>query len=194
LWKQFPWADDKVGLKNLLRVGLLHLVAFFMTLTLIGSILVTPTRGSIYQYFISTSDWMFIYFLLRHTPKAGLFILLLVGTTAIALMLPDVVLGGRRSLMQRYLIPSYLGIELAVAYLFASQITSPSSKIKHKRLWQYSLAILFSTGIISCAISSQAENWWNKYNDPIPEVARIINKAEDPFLVADDSSLGTLIA
>jgi len=43
----------------------------------------------------------------------------------LALVIPDLVLGGMRSIQARYLMPCYLGIPLAVAYLLATQITSP---------------------------------------------------------------------
>jgi len=48
---------------------------------------------------------------------------------------------------------------------------------------------LFSLGILSCAISSQAEIWWNKYSSiQNIQLARIINQTTRPILVSDTNS------
>jgi uncharacterized membrane protein len=127
------------------------------------------------------------YFVCRHTPKrVWLFILTLTFTTALALMLPDLVSGGIRSTMTRYLVPTYLGIQLAFAYLFATKITSKPFKIQKQKLWQSAMVILLSLGVISCVVSSQAEAWYNKgpnYNNL--QIARMINSTSQPLLITD---------
>jgi uncharacterized membrane protein len=129
-----------------------------------------------------------IYFLCRQTPKqTWLFILTLIGVTGLVLILPDLILGGRRSSITRYAIPCFLGIQVAVAYVLATKITNINTK-QHKR-WLYSLIALISSGVISCAVSSYFDIWWHnshtnsKYN---PEVARIVNQTERPLLVTDE--------
>lgn len=70
-----------------------------------------------------------IYFICRYTSKkVWLFIITLFGVTQLALIIPDVISGGQRSVMPRFLIPCYLSIELVVSYLIATGIT-PNSKI-----------------------------------------------------------------
>lgn len=131
-----------------------------------------------------------VYFLMKTTPKrVWLFILALVAVTPIILAIPDLILGGRRSGAARYLIPSYLGVQITVAYLLATKITSRA------RLWQLSAIALALSGILSCAASSQAEEWWNKgtASEPaIPQMARIINQANQPLLIVEDSRLSVL--
>ncbi|MFE1746212.1 glycosyltransferase family 39 protein [Coleofasciculus sp. H7-2] len=126
-----------------------------------------------------------IYFLCRNTPKQiWLFILTLIGVPALSLMLPDLVFGGLRSASSRYLIPSFLGIQLAVAYLLAAQLSSKS--FSRRKIWQAMMTLLIVSGVVSCAVSSQAETWWSKvisYSNP--KVARIINQAERPLLVSN---------
>ncbi|MUL36282.1 glycosyltransferase family 39 protein [Gloeocapsopsis dulcis] len=126
-----------------------------------------------------------IYFVCQKSPQqVWLFILTLVGFTAIALALPDLLWGGRRSSVSRYLIPCYLGIHLAVAYLITTQIISAS--FSQRKIWQIITAMLISGGVISCAISSQAVVWWNKYDSyDNPQIARIINQADHPLLISD---------
>jgi uncharacterized membrane protein len=135
-----------------------------------------------------------LYFLFRKTSKkVWLFILILIGCTVVPLFLPDLILGGNRSGTPRYLTPSYLGIQLAVAYLFATKISSISINGWQQKLWQISLATLISCGVLSCALSSQAKVWWNKsHNIGNPEVTRIINQANRPLLVSDAESADLL--
>lgn len=144
-----------------------------------------------------------IYFLCCDTPRrVWLFILTLIGTTALALILPDLISGGLRSTVSRYLVPCYLGVQLAVAYLFATQITSTSIDTQRQKLWRLAMITLVSVGVLSCTISSQAETWWTKYNNyENPQFARIINSASQPLLLSDTKAdlvnfmtIGTLLS
>ncbi|HBB33753.1 MAG TPA: hypothetical protein DC064_18630 [Cyanobacteria bacterium UBA9273] len=130
-----------------------------------------------------------IYLLCRHTsPRIWLFITILIGVTPLALMLPDLIWGGQRSGATRYLIPYLLGIQLAVAYLLAMQISGQMGA--KQKLWQGIMIVLISVGVVSCAISSQAETWWNKvvgyYN---PQIARSIDKSERPLVISNTSDI-----
>ena len=104
-------------------------------------------------------------------------------------MLGDLILGGLRlSGYARYLIPSYLGLQLAVAYLLTAKITSTSVNIWQQKFWKLVAIGVFSAGVLSCTLSSQAETWWNKglnqgkYAIPI---AHIVNQADSPLLITD---------
>jgi uncharacterized membrane protein len=94
--------------------------------------------------------------------------------------------GGVRSVVPRYLFASYLGVHLAVAYWTSAQITSAS--LRKQWLGKILLAVLLSSGIISCIIISQAESWWLKggsFKEPvIPQIARIINQANNPLVIS----------
>jgi len=129
-----------------------------------------------------------IYFLWRYSSRRiGLFIFTLIGVSALPLVLTDLIFGGIRSYNNRYLIAFYLGIHLAVAYLFATKITSASAKFWQQKLWQIALIALISCGVLSCAIISPAETWWNKYyGSEIIPIARTVNQANYPLLLVDD--------
>ncbi len=127
-----------------------------------------------------------IYFLYLNAPKkVWLFILTLIGSTALTLTLPDLVWKGRMSAITRYLIPCFLGIQLAVAYLFATQIRAIN--FHRKKLWQIAMLIVILGGVLSCAVSSQ-QNWsWNKYTAIYNhKVARIVNEANSPLFITND--------
>ena len=128
-----------------------------------------------------------IYFLYRYTPKrVSMFVLTLMGVTALAQIFPDVTLGGRRSITPRYLLPSYIGIQLAVAYLLTTKIAVLSTDLWRKRLWQLVLIVLILLGVLSSGVSTQAKGWWTKGLSPNNlQVASIINQANQPLMISD---------
>ncbi|TAE93039.1 MAG: hypothetical protein EAZ79_28425 [Oscillatoriales cyanobacterium] len=133
----------------------------------------------------------------RHTSQPiYAFILALIIFTSVPLMMGDLILGGRRlSGYARYLIPTYLGLQLAVAYLLTGKITFSEVNTWRQKLWQLVAIGVFSAGVLSCTLSSQAEVWWNKGLDQgkftIP-IARIVNQANSPLLITD-TPIGELI-
>lgn len=131
-----------------------------------------------------------LYFLCRQTlPKIWLFILTLIGVTGLALILPDLILGGQRSAIARYPIACYLGIELTVAYLFAMQISKAENNQTTRNRWRNGFVTLAAIGLISGIISAPMQMWWNKSYKSIgnPEVAAIVNSANQPLLISDST-------
>jgi uncharacterized membrane protein len=133
-----------------------------------------------------------LYFLCANVPKqTWLFILALVAVPFLALALPDLLLEGGRSARIRYLIPSYVGMQIALAYLFSSLAIRVSSN----RWRQAALMGLVSINIIACGVSAQAQIWWNKsvprssYYAP---VSALINQAESPLVMSDGAPMEVL--
>ncbi|MBN3874230.1 glycosyltransferase family 39 protein [Nostoc sp. JL33] len=126
-----------------------------------------------------------IYFICQTTNyKVWLFIIILIVVPALPLILPSLIAGGIRSSAEPYLIPSYLGIEVAVAYLLATQLYNQN--VSRRSIWQIIMALVIICGLISSKVSSQAETWWNKgmsYDNP--QVAQIINQTTRPLLISD---------
>ncbi|MGK7905501.1 MAG: glycosyltransferase family 39 protein [Hormoscilla sp.] len=122
-----------------------------------------------------------VYFAYKYSPKRiFLFLVTLSVVPWLVLALPDLISGSTRSNVQRYIIPCFLGIQLAVAYLLAT-----CSANRH-RSWlpKVMMVTLFSLGIISCSMSAQAETWWNKRSDSnVLEVAPIINQSSHPLVI-----------
>ncbi|MDZ8085307.1 MAG: glycosyltransferase family 39 protein [Nostoc sp. DedQUE12b] len=126
-----------------------------------------------------------IYFIFRSTNyKVWSFIIILIVVPALPLILPAIKSGSIRSSAEAYLIPSYLGIQLAVAYLLATQLYNAS--VSRRRIWHIIMALVVICGLISSRVSSQAETWWNKgMNYGNPQVAQIINQSNRPLLISD---------
>ncbi len=129
-----------------------------------------------------------LYYLCKTAPKAGLFIITLIGVIGIALIAPDIIISGRRSSIARYAFPCYLGIQIAVSYLITHKLKKTYPDIKTLKKWRYIVIALILSGILSCAVSSQIPTWWNKSASKTrhnPEVARIINQSENPLVISN---------
>lgn len=135
-----------------------------------------------------------LYVLCRHSPRSvWLFILLLIGIPFLTLALPDLINGGGRSIRIRYLIPSYLGIQLALTSLFATQAIQ--AKTWAQKLCRMTLIVFLVASGVGCAVMSQSQLWWNKsigrsaYYIP---VAELINYAEQPLVISDRHPIDVL--
>jgi uncharacterized membrane protein len=132
-----------------------------------------------------------IYFLHRQTSvRVWLFVLTLIIIPALGIILPDLISGGYASIMSRYFTPCYIGIELAVAYLLATQINFFGANVWKQKLWKLVTITLISGGLLSCLISSQSEFWWNKRTTSYDQLqaAYTINQAINPLLVVENAS------
>ncbi|HEY9665745.1 MAG TPA: hypothetical protein V6C91_03025, partial [Coleofasciculaceae cyanobacterium] len=132
-----------------------------------------------------------LYFLVRHTPKTSwLFIITLISFTSLAIIIPDLILGRRTSVTGRYMIPAYLGIQLAVAYLVSCKLKPTLANTWRNKFWKLSLLALFTSGVISCAIVSQAGTWWNNLTDTNNrQLAQMVNQTSRPLILQEiDSS------
>ncbi len=97
------------------------------------------------------------------------------------LALPDLIMGGKRSAVSHDLISSYVGVQLAVAYLFGVGLSSAK-----RQIWRWLLAIVLTIGILSNSQSTMAENWWNTDGSSMnAEVAQLINAEAAPIVVSD---------
>lgn len=124
---------------------------------------------------------------IKHLPKSALFFLgLLGGITLLAFVGPDLVLGGRRSSVSRYLVPVYLSLQLAVAFMLSQKL----SVRRVRPIWRVATLGLLAVGVLSCAVSIPTDTWWNKkYSHLNPEVARIINRAPNSLLVSSNNEI-----
>ncbi len=126
-----------------------------------------------------------IHVIRRHTvQRVWLFVLILIGVPALALALPDLLWAGQRSANSRYLLPSFLGIHLAIAYLLSTQITSNFTPILQRRLWQVITVLILTSSVLTCAITSQASTWWG-WSEFDVEVSKIANQFSQPLIISE---------
>lgn len=185
------WALLRVPIESLVKSWLLNSSRIFLDFDFEYN----NSSNYILVLIIPTLIVYSLYFVCKHSPKrVWLFISTLIGSTALSLILIDIFKGGIMSTVPRYLFPCYLGVQLAVAYLFFIHITHV---IFPQRKWQLLLAVLLSSGVISCIVSLQAETWWIKNtSNNNPQIARTINQAVHPLLLSNSArtNLGNIIS
>jgi uncharacterized membrane protein len=127
------------------------------------------------------------HFFWRHSPRqAQLFILIALILPQLVLIAPDLILGGGRSTSPRYLIPSYLALQLIVSYFLTQQIFPTVAKIRPPKLGKIILAVLLSIGVLSGWQISQSQAWWTKAGNNFDHcIAHNMNKANQPLLISD---------
>jgi uncharacterized membrane protein len=113
--------------------------------------------------------------------KAGL----LVGTSILvplALLLgPDLLFGGIRSVSARYLLPSWMVVEVALAFL-VSRGNTPRTTLPS----QLAFTALLVVGTVSSAHNARQVSFWTKgISFALPTVADHINGAEHPLLIGN---------
>ncbi len=188
-FKQFKtmtkWTNNSVTTFRLIQAWLADLSRLFIDFNLNASV---PLIHAVITIVIVVLLVVYaMYYLCRNTPsKVWLFPLTLIAATALTLMLPDIISGGQRSTVGRYLIPSYLSIQIAVAYTIADQITSRYLKNWRTKFWECGFGCLILSGLLSCGMSSQSQVWWK--NDPTynyPQVSQEIDRSSKPLLISD---------
>ncbi|MDX2100828.1 MAG: glycosyltransferase family 39 protein [Leptolyngbyaceae cyanobacterium bins.59] len=126
-----------------------------------------------------------VYVLCRTAPRRiQWFILTFAGITALSLGLPDLLWGGQRFTVTRYLIPCFVGLQLTVVYL----LTTYLSEARHwkSRFATLVFPLLILLGVLSCGAYAQANTWWNKaLSSNYHEVADLLNGSDRPLIIVD---------
>ncbi|MEH2322325.1 MAG: glycosyltransferase family 39 protein [Nostoc sp.] len=141
-----------------------------------------PLNSLITPIFLIVVGYSICFLCLTTNYKVWFFLIALIVVPALPIILSSA--GGIQLSTEPYFMPSYLGIQITVAYLLATQIYNESGS--RRSLWQIIIALVIICGLISSKVSSQAETWWNKgmsYSNP--QVAQIINQTSSPLLVSD---------
>jgi uncharacterized membrane protein len=126
-----------------------------------------------------------IYWLWRTTNyKTWLFIVMLILVPLLPIMLPNLFSQAIKKNLAAYLIPVYLGIQLAVAYLLAIQIYN--GNVSRRRLWQMIFLLLVICGLVSSRVSYEYNSWWNQgISANNVQFAEMINQTKSPLLISD---------
>jgi uncharacterized membrane protein len=131
----------------------------------------------------------------KASARVWLFILTLTLLPALALIVPDMLAGGTRSSVPRYVVPSYLGFQLAVTYLLSTKLLTFSAGAGWKQMaWRIVTAVVISSGIMSCIFVAQADSWWSKMiSNTNPKMAHTVNATAHPLIISD-AGLGDILS
>lgn len=184
------WTKVKVEFLYLVKLWILSFSSLFLDLDFGFDNLWTYVLRLLIILLIAIA----IFTVCRNTSRTTwLFILTTIFVPFLMLVLPDLLLGGKRSAVSRYLISCYPGIQLAVGYLLATKI------FKGRRFWRGIMLLVFTSMIASCTVSAVSDTWWNKdlsYSNA--EVTRRINATSSPVVISeigdDYTNTGDLIS
>lgn len=125
-------------------------------------------------------------------PRRAWFVWLLAAVPAAALAGPDLVWGGHRANVDRYMTGAYLGTELAVSLLLARRVR-PASPGRTVRYWRLGLGLLIAGGLLTSYLGIRREAWNRPDNRYDLEAARVINQAARPIVVIEGRYLWSVL-
>ncbi|MGK7921786.1 MAG: glycosyltransferase family 39 protein, partial [Trichodesmium sp.] len=170
------WARVTVGFDYLVTKWILSFSCLFIDLYFDFNLVATYLLRLLFLIIIGLAVYTVCCYCSRSTK---LFILTSIFVPFIMLVIPDLLLGGKRSAVTRYLISCFPAIYLSVAYLLGRYLG-------REKFWRIVLAILLTASIVSCSVSAVSASWWSKslsyFN---AEVARKINASESRLLLSD---------
>jgi uncharacterized membrane protein len=116
--------------------------------------------------------------------RNGLLAFLLAAVPFVVLAGLDLLGGGRRSTLPRYLFPCHIGITLAVVVVLTRLLDLPNRGAR--LLAQAAAGLLIAVGLVSTALAWRADDWWTKGIGWKEERAAIrsINESERPLLLS----------
>ncbi|MEO1378202.1 MAG: glycosyltransferase family 39 protein [Cyanobacteria bacterium J06635_10] len=174
------WMDTSLPVKDLVKRWILNLQSVFFETNfwLPGSL--KTAIAIVMTLLIGYS----IYVLWRQTPKkVWLFVVTLIVPISLSLGLADLISGGIRSTNARYFVPTYLGSQVAVAYLLSIGFTSTKIKFGLQRKLRILAVSLMVVGVLSGAIKSVNPRILEEQ-----QMAKIINQADMPLVVSGELS------
>lgn len=130
------------------------------------------------------------YVAMRASKDVAKYVFLFVIVPPLLLAGADLVCGGFRSNVERYMLPSVLTLEIAIGFTIADCMQNKRHRMEHA-LASTSLIVILVLGIVSCISNSQSSDWWNKGYQHINEVAQSLNKQSEHVLLLYPSQAGT---
>ncbi len=157
------WTNEAVGILYLLKLWTLSFTALWFDIDLGFNNPLTYLLRLPILLLIG----MAFHHLYRHSPlRVWLFLFSSALLPFLILALPDLVLGGKRSAVSRYLISCFPALQLAMAYFFTTRLSlgqyTPAQLNLSPAFWRVMLALLLVGSILSAGISARAETWWSK--------------------------------
>lgn len=140
----------------------------------------------------------------RELGDQGKLILCLALVPWLIVVLIDILTQNNRASVSRYLMPCWLSLQIAVAYLFAHKLSSIHPGIqansfkfiptKFAWFWQLSLGLILCLGLLSYGTMINTVVWWShrlNYNNP--QIAAIVNQSDRPLILSKiDMNIVTL--
>lgn len=177
LWhSDLAWGETAFPLKAMIFKWAFNLGSLFFDAELVNIRLAT-----IAVVFVLCELYAVYYLCRTASASPRLLILGLTASTIAPFVALDIIGPSHFSTIAKYLVPSWLGIQLAVAYLFGSML----DKSKYVGLWAAGLAATLALGLVSSFVGIRSHTWWDNHDaTAIPSIVRAINGAASPLVLA----------
>ncbi|MBE9010423.1 glycosyltransferase family 39 protein [Pseudanabaenaceae cyanobacterium LEGE 13415] len=168
------WMSRRIPIQELFGTWITNFQFVFLTENLTGRFNLVFASAIALLVFLSIKS------LIQQSPKAvWSFVLLLIVPLVLCIALPDLVMGGLRSTNSRYFVPTYLGMQIAVAHWLATRIQSNS----HRTYWKFVLLTVLTAGVLSCS----TQVFQNQINDD-KAIAALINRSANAIVISNEVS------
>ncbi|MGB3515784.1 MAG: glycosyltransferase family 39 protein [Elainellaceae cyanobacterium] len=172
------WTSSPMGLDRLAKFWLLSFTSLFIDLDFGFE---NPMTFLLRLPFLVLILGGFYRVCRRTALPVWLFLLTMGVVPFILIALPDLILGGQRSAITRYLNPCFPAIQLIVAYWLTQDFVL--SKTQGRR---WVLPVLLTASIVSNTMSSMATSWWSKdLSYPNDKIVSYLNQAQPTVLISD---------
>jgi uncharacterized membrane protein len=136
-----------------------------------------------------------LYWLRAPMPQCWLLPLLALAFVA-AVLGPDLLFGGVRSIHGRYALPALLAVQLMVAWTLGTMLTTAGAG---RWVAVSAIAAMVTLGLVSQQRIGQAETWWTKNSNLsalTPQAVAALHEQPQPFLAvgASELALGQALA
>ncbi|MDJ0569097.1 MAG: glycosyltransferase family 39 protein [Pleurocapsa sp. MO_192.B19] len=162
----------------------------------LNPVVIIGTVVALFILILSTYSWYFLK--VKSKTEIWLFVTSLILAIPLPLFILDLINQGLSSATPRYLIPTKIGVLLAVAYTLEkhlNNINNSFKSLKTKTFWKTITSILLTVGICSCTLNLNKSPIYQKnrniHNIPI---SQIINKSDYPLVLAEAESLMDILS
>ncbi len=130
---------------------------------------------------------------LRAAPKqARIFLLTLFGTTFLTLAVPDLLLGGNRTVETRYMMPCAVALQCMVGFAIAA-ICSSQRKLT-SAIGMGLLVIAIASTSLSCYSVVQSKMQWHNWGGDAVQAGTVLNSCQRPILIGSQKHNRLLVS
>jgi uncharacterized membrane protein len=186
------WMQAPMGILPMLAIWLYSIVIIFVDFPVYLAFDLVIVSAVLADLGLLTLVGYAFYFLMIKAPKPSVwFVLTLTIFTPLVLIAIDLLFHRQASTAPRYMIPAYLGIQLAVAYLLANKLSVTTAiNQNQRRFWQVMMIVLLTFGIASgIANLERSPRYQKTRNLHNQAIATLINQAPTPMLWIESESV-----
>ena len=151
------------------------------------------SRWLVFVFLVGLMVWSTLKLIRDNDLSQWLLPVLLCGVPVVALVTPDLLLGGMRSLISRYFLPTYIGAILILGFSLSGPHTK-AQEVSRTAAWARPILLYAVLTVATSAawFNFNAANWWGAPNINL-QVAQTVRQFPSPVEVYSDQRLGHFI-